>query len=167
VDGRPSPLAPLMDDLKSFVHPSAPYQCRGCPDFPSPYRLSPERIVTTLGRTQTEDLSVARPTLNSTWLRLALCSAHFSFNIFYTTQACGAAAPFCTVRGQPYLEPHHIHRLSDGGPDDLNWVASVPELSSPCTFLQRLTAPILRKSPLKCKVLPHEELLESSWHRGI
>ena len=27
-------------------------------------------------------------------------------------------APFVREDGEPYLEPHHIERLSDGGPDD-------------------------------------------------
>ncbi|ULJ74049.1 HNH endonuclease signature motif containing protein [Rhizobium gallicum] len=27
-------------------------------------------------------------------------------------------APFLRADGEPYLEPHHIHRVSDGGPDD-------------------------------------------------
>ncbi|GAW94380.1 NUDIX domain-containing protein [Calderihabitans maritimus] len=32
-------------------------------------------------------------------------------------EACGKFAPFNTTNGQPYLEPHHIRRRSDGGPD--------------------------------------------------
>ncbi|WP_300067762.1 HNH endonuclease [uncultured Ruegeria sp.] len=31
---------------------------------------------------------------------------------------CGQPAPFTTKRGVPFLEVHHIRRLSDGGPDD-------------------------------------------------
>lgn len=34
-----------------------------------------------------------------------------------TCEGCGKAAPFKNPRGRPYLEPHHIHRLADGGPD--------------------------------------------------
>src|SRR5262249_22831339 len=30
---------------------------------------------------------------------------------------CGADAPFSTPDGEPYLEPHHITRLADDGPD--------------------------------------------------
>ncbi|AYG59680.1 HNH endonuclease [Rhizobium jaguaris] len=30
----------------------------------------------------------------------------------------GAPAPFLRADGEPYLEPHHIYRVSDGGPDD-------------------------------------------------
>lgn len=40
-------------------------------------------------------------------------------------EACDAPAPFTTREGRPYLEPHHIRRLSDGGPDDPEWVAGV------------------------------------------
>jgi 5-methylcytosine-specific restriction protein A len=40
-------------------------------------------------------------------------------------EGCGAPAPFVTQKGQPYLEPHHIRRLTDGGPDDPRWVAGV------------------------------------------
>lgn len=31
---------------------------------------------------------------------------------------CGHAAPFLTANGAPFLEVHHIRRLTDGGPDD-------------------------------------------------
>ena len=40
-------------------------------------------------------------------------------------EGCGAAAPFTNKEGLPYLEPHHIRRLTDGGPDDPRWVAGV------------------------------------------
>jgi 5-methylcytosine-specific restriction protein A len=33
-------------------------------------------------------------------------------------EGCDGPAPFKTSQGHPYLEPHHIKRLSDGGPDD-------------------------------------------------
>lgn len=40
-------------------------------------------------------------------------------------EGCGQPAPFMTAEGRPYLEPHHIRRRSDGGPDDPAWVAGV------------------------------------------
>jgi 5-methylcytosine-specific restriction protein A len=40
-------------------------------------------------------------------------------------EACGKEAPFVAETGRPYLEPHHIKRLSDGGPDHPSWVAAV------------------------------------------
>jgi 5-methylcytosine-specific restriction enzyme A len=40
-------------------------------------------------------------------------------------EACDAPAPFTARDGRPYLEPHHIRRRSDGGPDHPRWVAGV------------------------------------------
>ena len=40
-------------------------------------------------------------------------------------EACGNLAPFTNEAGRPYLEPHHIRRLSDGGPDHPYWVAAL------------------------------------------
>ncbi|MBO9377883.1 HNH endonuclease [Sphingomonas histidinilytica] len=40
-------------------------------------------------------------------------------------EACAAPAPFETATGAPYLEAHHIDRLSDGGPDDPRRVAGI------------------------------------------
>ena len=40
-------------------------------------------------------------------------------------ECCDIEAPFKTKQGRPYLEPHHIRRISDGGPDDPRWVAAV------------------------------------------
>lgn len=33
-------------------------------------------------------------------------------------RGCGEEAPFMDTSGDPYLEVHHLHRRSDGGPDD-------------------------------------------------
>ena len=38
---------------------------------------------------------------------------------------CQSIAPFITVRGQPYLEPHHVKRLADGGPDHPSFVIAL------------------------------------------
>jgi len=61
-------------------------------------------------------------------------------NIFYRSQAikeyvkrraggvceaCEAEAPFFNQQREPYIEIHHLRRLSDGGPDDPEWVAGV------------------------------------------
>ena len=40
-------------------------------------------------------------------------------------ECCGADAPFVRHDGSHYLEPHHLRRLSDGGPDHPRWVAAV------------------------------------------
>ncbi|MDS0260786.1 HNH endonuclease [Haloarcula sp. S1CR25-12] len=40
-------------------------------------------------------------------------------------QGCGEAAPFEDAQGEPFLEVHHLHRRSDGGPDDPENVIAV------------------------------------------
>lgn len=40
-------------------------------------------------------------------------------------EGCGSPAPFTTSDGEPYLEPHHVRRHTDGGPDDPRWVISL------------------------------------------
>lgn len=40
-------------------------------------------------------------------------------------EGCGCAAPFIALDGTPYLETHHVRRLTDGGPDDPNWVIAL------------------------------------------
>lgn len=40
-------------------------------------------------------------------------------------EGCKQPAPFTRADGSPYLEPHHTHRVSDGGPDNPAWVAAL------------------------------------------
>jgi 5-methylcytosine-specific restriction protein A len=40
-------------------------------------------------------------------------------------EACGSDAPFVTASGKHYLEPHHILRLSDTGPDHPKFVVGL------------------------------------------
>lgn len=40
-------------------------------------------------------------------------------------ESCGDAAPFFRKNGTPYLEPHHINRLSDGGIDHPAYVGAI------------------------------------------
>lgn len=40
-------------------------------------------------------------------------------------EGCRQPAPFTTRDGRPYLEPRHIHRVADGGPDEPRWVAGI------------------------------------------
>lgn len=42
-----------------------------------------------------------------------------------TCESCGQQAPFRRHDGTAYLEPHHIRRISDGGPDHPRWVGAV------------------------------------------
>jgi len=40
-------------------------------------------------------------------------------------ESCQKKAPFVSPNGKPFLEVHHIHKLSDGGHDDPNWVIAL------------------------------------------
>src|SRR5678815_1677512 len=40
-------------------------------------------------------------------------------------EGCGLSAPFTSLSGAPYLEPHHIRRLTDQGPDDPRHMAAL------------------------------------------
>ena len=40
-------------------------------------------------------------------------------------EGCAHPAPFTTMSCRPFLEAHHIRRLSDGGPDDPRFVAGI------------------------------------------
>ena len=40
-------------------------------------------------------------------------------------EGCRTPAPFIRKDGSPYLEPHHIRRVSDGGPDDPSFVIAL------------------------------------------
>ena len=40
-------------------------------------------------------------------------------------ECCAVDAPFLRKDGRPYLEPHHIRRVSDGGPDHPRWVGAL------------------------------------------
>jgi 5-methylcytosine-specific restriction protein A len=40
-------------------------------------------------------------------------------------EGCGQPAPFKRPDGTPYLEPHHLRRLADAGPDHPRWVAAL------------------------------------------
>ncbi|MBB4069222.1 5-methylcytosine-specific restriction protein A [Salinibacter ruber] len=40
-------------------------------------------------------------------------------------EGCGKEAPFVTPQERPYLETHHVRRVSDGGPDHPRWVIAL------------------------------------------
>lgn len=40
-------------------------------------------------------------------------------------EGCCRPAPFLTRKNKPYFEPHHIRRVSDGGPDHPRWVIAL------------------------------------------
>ncbi|RYE41397.1 MAG: HNH endonuclease, partial [Hyphomicrobiales bacterium] len=72
-------------------------------------------------------------------------------------EACSAAAPFTTSAGMPYLEAHHIDRLSDGGPDDPRRVAGIcPNCHRRAHFGSDRAA---WNADLKARTLKREKLL--------
>lgn len=40
-------------------------------------------------------------------------------------ECCGNSAPFLNKKNEPFLEVHHLTRISDGGPDHPRWVAAL------------------------------------------
>jgi 5-methylcytosine-specific restriction protein A len=40
-------------------------------------------------------------------------------------EGCNKEAPFVTFQGWPYLESHHVSRVSDGGPDHPRWAIAL------------------------------------------
>lgn len=40
-------------------------------------------------------------------------------------EGCSSPAPFKTPQNRPYLEPHHIRRIADRGPDHPRWVIAL------------------------------------------
>ena len=78
-------------------------------------------------------LAIERPKLNATIQerRIITYQRSESVRVYVLRRAngicecCSSEAPFKTKKGRPYLEPHHIRRISDGGPDDPRWVAAI------------------------------------------
>ncbi|MDW3205553.1 MAG: HNH endonuclease signature motif containing protein [Alphaproteobacteria bacterium] len=61
----------------------------------------------------------------SCYTRSAIVKAYVLSRAKGVCESCGRPAPFKTQKGAPYLEPHHIRRLSDGGPDHPSYVGAV------------------------------------------
>jgi len=51
------------------------------------------------------------------YYRSAAVSQYVRARAHGTCEGCGNPAPFLNRKGEPYLEPHHTTRVSDGGPD--------------------------------------------------
>lgn len=66
-----------------------------------------------------------RPTLRSVHARSDAVKAYVLRRAAGLCEACDTPAPFKTAVGTPYLEPHHIDRLSDGGLDRPDVVAAI------------------------------------------
>lgn len=61
----------------------------------------------------------------NTYQRSAAIKAYVRKRANGICEGCQQPAPFLTPNHIPYLEAHHIRRLSDGGPDDPAWVAAL------------------------------------------
>lgn len=72
----------------------------------------PAREVTTGGAT-------------SFYVRSATVRAYVLDRASGRCEGCNTLAPFVTPAGTPYLEPHHIRRLTDGGLDDPRHMAAL------------------------------------------
>jgi 5-methylcytosine-specific restriction protein A len=59
------------------------------------------------------------------WLRSQAVRQYALLRADGTCEGCGRPAPFITPPGEPYLEVHHLRRLSDGGPDHPAHVAAL------------------------------------------
>jgi 5-methylcytosine-specific restriction protein A len=72
-------------------------------------------------------------------------------------EACGETAPFVTSTGLPYLESHHIRRLTDGGPDDPRFMARI------CPNCHRRAHYSLDRQAFNEALLARIERLENIW----
>ncbi|QYA05049.1 HNH endonuclease signature motif containing protein [Rhizobium sp. B21/90] len=66
----------------------------------------------------------------------------------------GKAAPFLRENGEPYLEPHHIQRVSDGGPDDPRSVVAL------CPNCHRRAHSGVGKAEMKAQLMEKVRMLE-------
>lgn len=74
---------------------------------------------------QTQEEQPPRQNLQQAYYRSAAIKAYALARAVGSCEARGNEAPFITSRGRPYLEVHHIRRISDGGPDHPEWVAAI------------------------------------------
>jgi 5-methylcytosine-specific restriction protein A len=59
------------------------------------------------------------------YVRSATVKAYVLMRANGRCEACRDKAPFLRMDGSPYLEPHHIKRIADGGPDHPAHVGAV------------------------------------------
>lgn len=66
-----------------------------------------------------------RRTTTTTYRRSQAVHAYVLRRAEGTCEGCGDPAPFTKRSGRPYLEPHHIRRRADAGPDHPRWVIAL------------------------------------------
>jgi 5-methylcytosine-specific restriction protein A len=109
-------LAPV----DAFAEDHQPQAREDQPEQPIPLSVLRERALGSGGYAATPKARLTLAHERSTAVRdyvLARAGGH--------CEACNRPAPFRTAAGRLYLETHHIRRLSDGGPDDLEWVVAL------------------------------------------
>jgi 5-methylcytosine-specific restriction enzyme A len=72
-----------------------------------------------------EEGSSGRSALRTIYRRSKAVSDYVLLRASGKCESCGAMAPFKRKNGNPYLEPHHTNRLSDGGLDHPRFVAAL------------------------------------------
>lgn len=77
-----------------------------------------------------------------------------------TCEACKQPAPFVSKTGEPYLEPHHIDRLADGGLDKPNVVGAI------CPACHREIHHGLNGSSINSKLREYVQELEADAENG-
>ena len=100
------------DDLQP-VHP------------PSWYWKAPLQAVANAAILQTSNAATAKEARRRVLHRSEAVRVFVQRRANGVCEGCQQPAPFATPAGRPYLEPHHVRRLSDGGPDHPAWVVAV------------------------------------------
>ena len=98
----PLHLRGLEETREEILRRKSDFYGPGVPGAPGPHSLK--------GRRMHEGVSPVRK-------QEPLAPAHTRHPTRGICQLCNQPAPFCTRDGEPYLETHHIHRLSEGGED--------------------------------------------------
>ncbi|MBP1850525.1 HNH endonuclease [Rhizobium halophytocola] len=89
-----------------------------------PLKLSDEELLAR-ARDAGQPMAPGTTTISNTYLRSKHVREWVLRRAAGHCEADGAPAPFLRANGEPYLEPHHILRVSDGGPDDIHHVIAL------------------------------------------
>lgn len=81
------------------------------------HKLSLEKL-RNLAKDASKPSVPGKPTMGTVYERSRLVRAYVLARARGLCEYDNKRAPFLRENGEPYLEPHHIERLSDGGPDD-------------------------------------------------
>lgn len=93
-------------------------------DLPLPVSTTEARALA-LKAMSSEEGPGASTTVRKIYQRSAQVKHYVLLRAAGRCESCGKGAPFLRKDGTPYLEPHHINRLSDGGLDHPRYVGAV------------------------------------------